>query len=251
MSDDRAQHAAHGCGEHQELTRRPATFPVHGVAVEVEEELYRCAVCGEEEFTFEQAQAVQAKAARRYREMQGLLQPEDVKQMRRRWGVSQAELEQALGVGRKTVARWEAGRVLQNRSVDSLLRAIDRYPQVLTFLAEQQGLTLRGAAAAPPVPAAQAPEPSAAQEGPRIPRSLLREMEAEAEVEGVDLATYVAAVLARHSGYRAGEREVAGLHEKIDRLNENVSRWTTPRLPVVKDAWQRQHEEEYGSPVAY
>lgn len=218
MSDDRAQHAAHECGEHQDLIRRRTTFPVHGVAVDVEEELYRCGVCGEEEFTYEQAQAVQTKAARRYRQMQGLLQPEDIRQMRRRWGVSQTELEQALGVGRKTVARWEAGRVLQNRSVDSLLRAIDRYPQVLDFLAERQGVTLRRAAAAPETPAAQVQAPEL-----RIPRSLLRQMETEAEEEGIDLTTYVATVLARHSGYRAGGREIAGLHDKIDRLNENVS----------------------------
>lgn len=248
MSDERAQHAAHACGEHQEPIRRLATFPIHGVAVEVEEEMYRCRVCGEEEFTYEQAQAVQAEAARRYRQMQGLLQPEDIRRMRLRWSVSQAELEQALGVGRKTVSRWEAGRVLQNRSVDSLLRAIDRYPHVLAFLAEQQGVTLRSA---PPAAATEMSEQPPAQSELRIPRSLLSQMETEAEDEGVDVATYVAAVLARHSGYRAGGREVAGLHDEIDRLNENVSRWTTPRLPEVKDPWQREHEEEYGSSVAY
>lgn len=249
MSDDRAQQAAHECGDYQELVRRPATYPVHGAAVEVEEELYRCAVCGEEELTYEQAQAVQAQAARRYRDMQSLLQPEEIRAMRQRWGVSQAQLEQALGVGRKTVARWEAGRVLQNRSVDTLLRVLDRFPSALSFLADRTGVAVD----AEPGSAAE-PErsPAAGSEGLRLPASLLRQLEVEAEEEGVELATYVSAVLARHSGYRAGGREeIAGLHEKIDRLSENVSRWGQPRLPEVSEAWQQRHEEEYGRHVAY
>ena len=115
--------SSHDCADHFQALERVRDFPIHGTTVSLREELYRCAVCGAEEYSFEQAVAAERCAGELYREQNGFLQPADIVALRRRLGLSQAQLESALGVARKTVARWEAGRVLQSRAVDNLLRA--------------------------------------------------------------------------------------------------------------------------------
>jgi putative zinc finger/helix-turn-helix YgiT family protein len=185
---------SHSCADHLEKIERVRDFPIHGTTVSIPEELYRCTVCGEEEYSYEQAVAAARRAGELYREQNGFLQPDEIAALRRRWGVTQAQLEAALGVGRKTVARWEAGRVLQTRAMDNLLRAIDRFPAVLAFLAERQGARID-------------PDPRWAGEpgvepgpGLALPRTLLAQLEREAREEGVSVETYAAAVLA--SGLR-------------------------------------------------
>jgi putative zinc finger/helix-turn-helix YgiT family protein len=192
----------HECAAHFERIERVRDFPIHGTTVSVREELFRCGECGEEEYSFGQAEAAERRAGEIYREQNGFLQSDEIAALRRRWGVTQAQLENALGVGRKTVARWEAGRVLQSRALDNLLRAIDRYPAVLGFLAERQGAELH--------PASSWFEGSSAPavQGFSVPRSLRVRLEREAEEEGVSVEVYVATVLAQGLERRSVTREV-------------------------------------------
>jgi putative zinc finger/helix-turn-helix YgiT family protein len=200
--------------------------------------VYRCAVCGEEEYSYAQATAAEQRAAEIYREQNGFLHPDQIVALRRRWGVTQAQLETALGLGRKTVARWEAGRVLQTRALDNLLRAIDRFPAVLTYLAERQGANV-----------APNPEWSAPPEPQRpelvLPRSLLARLQHEAEAEGVPLETYAATLLAQGMERRATSREVERLHRKFDDVFEHVPQWETPARRVEPaEPWLREHQEQ-------
>ena len=58
-------------------------------------------------------------------------------------GLTQQSFEQLLGVGPKTVVRWERGTVFQNRATDSLLRVIRAFPEAARFLGDhhQDSLT--------------------------------------------------------------------------------------------------------------
>lgn len=54
----------------------------------------------------------------------GLLQPDELRDMRRRLNLSQQEIGDLLQIGAKSWTRWETGRQRQSRSVNLLLRAI-------------------------------------------------------------------------------------------------------------------------------
>jgi HTH-type transcriptional regulator/antitoxin MqsA len=208
---------SHVCADHLQAVERVREFPIHGTTVSVREQLYRCAVCGEEEYGFEQAVAAERRASELYREQNGFLQPDEIAALRRRWGLSQARLEDALGVGRKTVARWEAGRVLQSRALDNLLRAIDRFPAVLTFLSERQAAGGRPNAEW----AGQGARPNPAL---AIPRTLRARLEREAEDEGVPVDVYAASVLAEGLERRSANRQIEWMSRKLDGVLETAIR---------------------------
>jgi HTH-type transcriptional regulator/antitoxin MqsA len=71
-----------------------------------------------------------------------LTAPQEIRDLRKRLGLTQHAFEKLLGVGPKTVLRWEKGTVFQNRSTDSLLRVIDAVPDSAQFLARLKGMTL-------------------------------------------------------------------------------------------------------------
>lgn len=111
-------------------------------SIVVPHEFIRCPECGEEFFVEDQLDRVQYAAAAGIREVEGLLPPAEVREIRERLGLSQAALEKLLGVGPKTVVRWETGRVFQNRATDTLLRVIDRFPKVARYLAAERDVEL-------------------------------------------------------------------------------------------------------------
>ena len=55
--------------------------------------------------------------------------------IRQRAGMSQAEFAIALGVSKRTIEQWEQGRRRPSGAAKTLLKIIDRHPQVLLELA--------------------------------------------------------------------------------------------------------------------
>lgn len=90
----------------------------------VEDEFMRCEACAEEYYAPGQMDAVQRRASAAIREQEGLLLPEEIRAIREDLGLSQADFERLLGVGPKTVVRWEKGTVFQNKATDALLRLV-------------------------------------------------------------------------------------------------------------------------------
>jgi HTH-type transcriptional regulator / antitoxin MqsA len=91
----------------------------------VRDEFMRCRACAEEFYLPGQMDAVQRRASAAIRDEEGLLLPEEIRAMREGLGLSQAEFERLLGVGPKTVVRWEKGTVFQNKATDALLRLLN------------------------------------------------------------------------------------------------------------------------------
>ncbi|MHB1193485.1 MAG: type II toxin-antitoxin system MqsA family antitoxin [Longimicrobiales bacterium] len=100
----------------------------------------RCTGCGEELYAPGQMEAVQRRASAQIRKDEGLLLPREIREIRESLGLSQQAFERLLGVGPKTVVRWERGTVFQNRATDSLLRIIRAFPQAARFLAARHGI---------------------------------------------------------------------------------------------------------------
>ena len=112
-------------------------------SAQVVDESGRCADCGETFYAPDQMNETLRRASDAIREEEGLLSSEAVRGIREKLGLTQQAFEELLGVGPKTVVRWEKGTVFQNRSTDSLLRVIDALPESARFLARLHGVPLR------------------------------------------------------------------------------------------------------------
>ena len=95
----------------------------------------RCTGCGEVFLGLEAGQRLQLAAVQQLRAARGLLLPEEIRDLRRSLGLSQAALEDLLGVGPKTVVRWEKGVVFQSATADRLMRLLRALPEVRSMLA--------------------------------------------------------------------------------------------------------------------
>lgn len=119
------------CGSKLEHVSEPTEISVGRGAATVDLAFDRCSACGEEYVDPEVYAAAQAQAAAVVRDQLGLLQPEKIRAIREREGVTQEELENLLGTGPKAVGRWERGTVLQSGMADKLLRVFRHCPGVL------------------------------------------------------------------------------------------------------------------------
>lgn len=85
---------------------------------------YRCSRCEEQFFNGEMMDDSLRRATAVIRAEDGLLAPEEIVELRRKYGLTQAELERLIGAGEKTVVRWERGTVSQNKTAGTLLRTL-------------------------------------------------------------------------------------------------------------------------------
>jgi len=98
--------------------------------------LYECQRCGEEFFSATQSREFFRRLKEECRRNLGLLSPEHIIAIRRRYNLNQDDLEKLLGMGQKVVTRWERGKVLQTKPVDDLLRLMEQLPQIVEKLRE-------------------------------------------------------------------------------------------------------------------
>ena len=110
---------------------RPVTFM---------DRFYRCSRCGEEYLNGEMMDDSQRRATAVIRAEDGLLAPDEIIGLRKKYGLTQAQLERLIGAGEKTVVRWERGTVAQNKTADTLLRVLLEHPEVVAALKRKNGL---------------------------------------------------------------------------------------------------------------
>jgi HTH-type transcriptional regulator/antitoxin MqsA len=123
------------CGSRGELVTAPREITIGHWSVNVDDTFIRCPACGEEWYLPGQMDASQKKAAALIREKHHLMSPDRIRALRLRMGLSQPALEQLLGVGPKTVTRWEKGTVVPGAPVSRLLEVIENSPGVVAKLA--------------------------------------------------------------------------------------------------------------------
>lgn len=107
------------------VTERRHVEADDGTSLSFTDELFECLGCGERFYTQAQSMDSCRNRAAAMRKYEHLLTPADIIGIRRRYDLTQAALEALLGVGAKTVVRWERGTVCQSRAVDLLLRILD------------------------------------------------------------------------------------------------------------------------------
>ena len=130
------------CGADAALVRRDAEVAIGSRKATVQETFVRCEHCETEYVTPSQMEETQRLAVEAIREREGLLQPEEIRAIRLKLGLTQERLETLLGVGPKTVVRWEGGTVFQNSATDTLLRVLDASVEAREWLAATRGVEL-------------------------------------------------------------------------------------------------------------
>ena len=104
----------------------------------------RCGSCGEEFYSPGQVDAIHAKAAGLARLERGLMEPDDIRQLRFALGLTQSGLDGALGASVGTVGRWERGSVVQPAVADRLMRLLWAHPELLSEIGQPIACEGRG-----------------------------------------------------------------------------------------------------------
>lgn len=128
------------CGEPTSKVKEVKKAKYRDEVVEVVTELYRCDSCKEGFVTPEQMRLHARAVKNEVRRIHGLLPPEKIVAIREKLGLTQTEMEDALGTGPKVVVRWESGKVIQSRAHDNMFRLLDRDPSVLKSLRKIQDI---------------------------------------------------------------------------------------------------------------
>jgi putative zinc finger/helix-turn-helix YgiT family protein len=124
------------------VIREVRDVPLGQRRVSIDDERMRCPECDEEFYTPDQADRRQQLAVERARLEDGLLAPREIKSIRERLRLTQRQFELVLGVGEKTVVRWESGRVCPNKGIDRLIRLVAASRENLRMLAAINGVAL-------------------------------------------------------------------------------------------------------------
>ena len=130
-----ADNACPQCGTLMREKQGSLQFPVNGEEIAVAESPHlSCPKCHEVVLRFDDARKLRHRALESYRQKYGLMSADDIRSIRERFGLTQAELARLLRLGANTISRWEAARNVQSASMDMLLRMIRDLPGSLDYL---------------------------------------------------------------------------------------------------------------------
>lgn len=103
------------------------TYEVKGSLVTFMEKILIDDITKEEVFSPELEQENDVNLFNKYRELKGLLLPEQIKKIRLKFGVTQTEFAKILGLGDKTITRYENGS-LQDMAQNNLIKSVSKEP---------------------------------------------------------------------------------------------------------------------------
>lgn len=110
------------CGIEQEteIIEKEEASNVRGDEIKALARIRVCSVCGEELFDEELEEGNIKKVYDIYRKKHGILLPEEIRNIRESYGLSQRAFAKLLGIGEASIARYETG-ALPEKSLSNLL----------------------------------------------------------------------------------------------------------------------------------
>jgi len=103
-----------------------------------------CDACGSEQVTDGQSRANKRAMIEFKKQVEDLLTGIEVKCLRNRLGLSQAEAAKVFGGGPVAFSKYENDDVMQSESMDKLLKTSRDVPGVIEYLADKAGVELVG-----------------------------------------------------------------------------------------------------------
>lgn len=104
-----------------EATKNPVQITVRNEPINVEMDCFHCRACGEVFQIPDINNDVMADAFDAYRKNHHMLQPSEIKDYRARYGLTQTQFADLLGIGTATISRYENGKVPEE-SHDRLIK---------------------------------------------------------------------------------------------------------------------------------
>ena len=127
--------ACPACGTAMVEKRGKLRLPVNGEEITVPSALHMsCPKCHEIVLRFQDARRLSEDAIAIYRRKHDLLSAEQIRGIRERFRLTQAEFARLLRLGANSLSRWEAGRNVQTEAMDTLLRLIRDLPGSIDYL---------------------------------------------------------------------------------------------------------------------
>ncbi len=120
-----------------DIITKKEIYQVCGESVEVNAQVLVCANCGEELYCEELDSETLINAYNTYRRRHKLLLPEEIKQIREQYGLSQRSFAKLLNWGDKTIWRYENGSI-QDKAHNSLLLFLRKPENMRTYLNENE-----------------------------------------------------------------------------------------------------------------
>jgi putative zinc finger/helix-turn-helix YgiT family protein len=115
--------------------RATLRLPVNGEQIPVPSAAHlACPKCGEIVLRFLDSKRLTEDAIGIYRKKNRLLSADEIRAIRSRFDLTQADLARLLRLGANTVSRWESGRNVQTGAMDILLRLIRDLPGSIKYL---------------------------------------------------------------------------------------------------------------------
>lgn len=121
------------------LVRKPEKFNIRGEVISVEVEYYQCLDCGEEFEVSKSDFDPYEIAYQEYRTRKGLLQPQEIREFRVKYGLTQKEFSGLIGLGIATLNRYENG-ALQTEAHDRVLKLVMDPGHFLNLISKSQGV---------------------------------------------------------------------------------------------------------------
>ncbi len=127
--------ACPSCGTKMVEKRGTLRLPVNGEEISVPSAAHlKCPKSGDVVLRFQHAKRLHEDAIAIYRKRHGLLSADEIRTVRERFNLTQADLARLLRLGANTVSRWESGRNVQTAAMDMLLRLIRDLPGSIDYL---------------------------------------------------------------------------------------------------------------------
>ena len=127
--------ACPACGTLMVERRGRLRLPVNGEEITVPSAAHlKCPKCHEVVLRSQDARRLSEDAIAIYRRKHGLLSADQIRAIRERFELTQAEFARLLRLGANTLSRWEAGRNVQTEAMDTLLRLIRDLPGTIEYL---------------------------------------------------------------------------------------------------------------------
>lgn len=121
-----------------EKIRTEEEIKVRGEKIKVPLEYYKCKTCGNEFDDPRSDDDPLDKAYREYRRRHGMMQPEEIRDLRKRCGLTQNEMSRILGWGGATLSRYENG-ALQDETHEKTLRLVSDPRNLLRLIEDTPG----------------------------------------------------------------------------------------------------------------
>lgn len=123
------------CGQDAKIQRISVTenMEIRGEIIPVERTIYHCENCGEEFEIHTDDYDPFDSAYREYRYRKGWVQPEEIKEFREKFGLTQQQMSDLLGIGIASLNRYENG-ALQTESNNLIIKLCISDPKILLNL---------------------------------------------------------------------------------------------------------------------